>query len=504
MLQFASLLAMGTVGLAIGSANTIYQLPPLVLLYPACLYMVGLQAESSSVAFRRGLLTGTAAFTACLYWIAVPFAEQTAMPWYLAISGPVGVSFVMGLYGAIYSWLCYKFLRKTSPLYVGISTFFLWGALELGRGVILSGFSWASLAAAFADWPAFVQPVSILGAEGYSALLAALACYVTAALITSSVKHSVTALVALALLFTGSYCSWMQPADATANIEIAMVQGNIDQGAKWDKRYMRGTVERYVTLSEQVLSHPVDLVIWPETSMPFYLQSNRNYLPLIRSLAITSKAPYLIGTPGFAKGTEGRKYDIFNRAYLIDSEGLMLSWYDKIHLVPFGEYIPFYIPFADELLHGTGTFVPGTVYQPISVGNLAIGVLICYEATFTELAQASVENGANLLVNISNDAWFGKTAAPKQHLDMTILRAVEQGRYVARATNTGITAIIDPKGNITTKGKSFRADVIFGSVGTRTGFTFYHRFFSLIRALLIAGAIAILAYSMYTNKKKEI
>lgn len=504
MLQFVPLLIMGTVGLAIGSANTIYQLPPLALLYPACLYLLGLQAESGAVAFRRGLLTGTAAYTACLYWIAVPFAEQTAMPWYLTISGPVGISFIIGIYGAAFSWFCYKYLRKAAPMYVAVGTFFLWGALELGRGIILSGFPWASLAAAFSDWPTFVQPVSVLGAEGYSALLAALACYVTAAMIASSVKHSVTALVSLALLFTASYYSWMQPADATANIEIAMVQGNVDQGAKWDKHYMHGTVERYVTLSEKVLNHPVDLVIWPETSMPFYLQSSKKYLPVIRRLAIASKAPYLIGTPGYAKGTEGRKFDIFNRAYLIDSEGLMLSWYDKVHLVPFGEYVPFYIPFAEELLQGTGTFEPGRMYQPISVGNLAIGVLICYEAIFTELVQDRVENGANLLVNISNDAWFGKTAAPKQHLDMTILRAVEQGRYIARATNTGISAIIDPKGNITTKGKSFRADVIFGSVGTRTGFTFYHRFFSLIRALILAGAIAILAYSIYTNKKKEI
>ncbi|WP_034604266.1 apolipoprotein N-acyltransferase [Halodesulfovibrio aestuarii] len=504
MLQFAPLLAMSTAGLALGSANTIYQLPPLVLLYPACLYLLGLQAESGVIAFRRGLLAGTVAFSACLYWIAVPFAEQTAMPWYLAISGPVGVSFLLGIYSAVFSWCCYKFLRNAAPLYVGISTFFLWGTLELARGTLFSGFPWASLAAAFSDWPAYVQPVSVLGAEGYSALLAALACYITAALITSSVKHSVAALMSLALLFTSSYYSWIQPADADANIKIAMVQGNIDQGAKWNKRYMRGTVDRYITLSKQVLDHPVDLVIWPETSMPFYLQSSREYLPLIRSLAIASKAPYLIGTPGYATGTGGRKFDIFNRAYLIDSEGLMLSWYDKVHLVPFGEYVPFYIPFAEDLLQGTGTFEPGTKHDPISVGNLAMGVLICYEATFTELVQDRVERGANLLVNISNDAWFGKTAAPEQHLDMTILRAVEQGRYLARATNTGITAIIDPKGNITTKGKSFRADVVFGSVGTRTGFTFYHRFFSLIRALIIAGAIAVLAYSIYTNKKKEI
>lgn len=504
MLQFALLFTMGTLGLWIGSANTIYQLPPLVLLYPACLYLIGLQAESGSVAFKRGLLTGTAAFTSCLYWIAVPFAEQTAMPWYIAISGPLGVSFVMGTYGAIYSWFCNKYLQKASPLYVGLSTFFLWGTLELARGIILSGFPWASLAAAFADWPAFVQPVSILGAEGYSALLAGLACYVTAALIASSVKHSVTALVSLALLFTSSYYSWMQPADAGANIEIAMVQGNVDQGAKWDKRYQRGTVERYVTLSKQVLERPVDLVIWPETSMPFYLQSSKEYLPIVRRLAVMSKAPFLIGTPGFGKGTEGRKHDIFNRAYLFDAEGIMRSWYDKMYLVPFGEYIPFYVPFADELLKGTGSFVPGRVYDPLTVGNLAMGVLICYEATFTELVQDRVARGANVLVNISNDAWFGKTAAPKQHLDMTVLRAVEQGRYFARATNNGITAIIDPKGNITTKGKSFRADVIFGSIGTRTDFTIYHQFFALIRALLMAGAIAVFAYSFYTNKKKDI
>ena len=505
MLQFAIPCTLGAIGLFLGSANTIYQLPPLVLLFPACLYFIGIQADTPKIAFRRGMLAGTLGYTLCFYWIALPLTTQAAMPWALAAPAPVVIAAIMALYSGLFSWFCRKRLTYASPLFAGISTGIMWGFLELARETLLTGFPWASLSAGFAAWPAFIQPLSFVGAEAYSGILAGLTCYLTAAARNSSIKHTVSALACIAMLFTASYYSWIQPADSSANVEIAMVQGNIDQGVKWNAAYQKGTVSRYMTLSSQVLKRPVDLVIWPETSMPFYVQTSKKYLPLLRRMAVESNTAYLIGTPGFGKGTEGRKWDLYNRAYLIEPDGVMKSWYDKVHLVPFGEYIPFdiQIPYLGKLLDGTGTFRSGVVHHPLTVGNLALGVLICYETIFTELAQERVANGANVLVNISNDAWFGRTSAPKQHLDLAVLRAVEQGRYIARATNTGITAIIDPKGNITTEGKSFQASVIFGSVGTRTDFTFYHRFFSVIRLLLLAGGLLLLIHTYLKSKNKD-
>ena len=166
--------------------------------------------------------------------------------------------------------------------------------------------------------------------------------------------------------------------------------------------------------------------------------------------------PLLFGAPAYLRSLGG--HVLFNRAYLLAPSGQTAA-YDKEHLVPFGEYVPLgnLLTFIGKLVEGLGDFRPGQDGKPLLQGNLALGTLICYEAIFPELAQRRVAAGANVLVNISNDAWFGDSAAPRQHLDLALLRAVEQGRTLIRGTNTGISAVIDPRGRIMAQGGLFTA-----------------------------------------------
>jgi len=195
---------------------------------------------------------------------------------------------------------------------------------------------------------------------------------------------------------------------------------------------------------------------------------------------------------------------LHNRACLVDAEGSLDGYYDKEHLVPFGEYVPLKdtLFFLSKLVHGIGDFAPGKAEKPLKNGNLALGVLICYETIFPELAQDRVAAGANLLVNISNDAWFGRSAAPRQHLHLSLLRAVEQERWLARATNTGISAVVDPRGRIVRQSGLFTAEVVAGEVGLATRRSPFHRAAVVIGPLLAAGAAALLAAGIVRGRRR--
>ena len=242
---------------------------------------------------------------------------------------------------------------------------------------------------------------------------------------------------------------------------------------KLEPAMQRLTVRRYLSLSAESLSVPEserpELLIWPETAMPFDYQTAPELSAAIRAFARDRRVALLFGAPGFRNRGDG-VVDAFNRAYLIAPNGVGEGWYDKEHLVPFGEYVPPFLdlPFLRPLLQGVGEFLPGESTGPLVLpatpqlspdrGPLVLGVLICYESIFPELARKQVAQGATLLVNISNDAWFGRSSAPEQHLSLGILRAVEQRRWIARSTNTGISAFVDPTGAVVARSGLFKAE----------------------------------------------
>ncbi|MEE9615114.1 MAG: apolipoprotein N-acyltransferase, partial [Thermodesulfobacteriota bacterium] len=278
-------------------------------------------------------------------------------------------------------------------------------------------------------------------------------------------------------------------------LEVALAQGNIDQSFKWDPAFQQKSIALYRDLTIKAGKDGAELVVWPETAVPFYLESDPMG-PVVLDIANEAGVRILTGAPAYdpdirAGGGGGGGRNYFNSAYLIAPPGIITGRYDKIHLVPFGEYVPLkkLLFFVDKLTHGIGDFTPGTSTEPLKFGRpggkggVGLGVLICYEAIFPAIARAFVRDGATLLVNVTNDAWFGKTSAPYQHLAMTAVRAVENRVFLVRAANTGISAIVDPAGRIIERSELFEEALVMGSVGLRQGgksfYTLYGDVFAL-------------------------
>ena len=268
-------------------------------------------------------------------------------------------------------------------------------------------------------------------------------------------------------------------------VPVALVQGDIDQGVKWNPAFQQRTVDIYRDLSLQAAaSGPLELVIWPESATPFFFQDGGPLADEVTSVPRRSGVELLFGSPAYR--VENRQYRYLDSAFLLSRKGKVLGRSDKIHLVPFGEYVPLkrFLPFVDKLVVGIGDFSPGTV-SPLPMDGHKIGVLVCYEAIFPELAREYVRMGSDLLVNITNDAWFGDSSAPYQLLAMARFRAVENRVWLARAANTGISALIAPSGVITVRSSIFKRLALRGRVGLGARPTLYTRTGDLLPVLAL-------------------
>ena len=207
-----------------------------------------------------------------------------------------------------------------------------------------------------------------------------------------------------------------------------------------------------------------------------------------------SSSYYIVGSPSYAAKKEALIFH--NSAYLVSPQGHAAGKYDKVHLVPFGEYVPLkrYLPFIDKLVAQVGDFKPGRQGNTLSWENRHVGMLICYEAIFPGLARAMVRNGAHLLVNITNDAWFGRTSAAFQHFSMAVFRAVENRRYLARAANTGISGFIDPCGRIVSSTPLFQEAVATTAVSMLTGRSLYSRWGEWPIGIVVFGLISFFVW----------
>jgi apolipoprotein N-acyltransferase len=239
---------------------------------------------------------------------------------------------------------------------------------------------------------------------------------------------------------------------------VALVQGNVAQDHKWDPAFQDDTTARYRELTLAAAGERPALIVWPETATPFFFQEPGRYRQDLLALAREANAWVLFGSPAFRRAAHGG-FDELNRAYLVSPAGLEVDSYDKIQLVPFGEYVPFrrVFFFVDQIVHAIGTIVPGVVPTVFEMPGARFGVLICYEGIFPGLTREFVAGGADFLVNVTNDAWYGRTSAPRQHLAHATLRAVENRVPLVRAANTGISAVIDPDGRIRWEGPLFEA-----------------------------------------------
>lgn len=556
---------MGALGLFWGNANPVLHVPLAALAYPACL---GLLAREE-YPFRRGWICGLAGAAAALYWISWAVHDYGGFPWPLAVPCAVLPGAWVGLWGGLFCFCLSRLscARGFGLLRRALVAGLIWYLLEWTRGWFATGFPWLTLGAAQARWPLLLQGASVIGDYGLSGLMAGLAC-LFADIVRGILKRewgmagrireyavSTGALMLFAALIAG-FGVWRleslplreplagAPAETASEdaapgesggLTIALVQGNVPQDIKWVPSFQKSTVDKFIGLSRMALAaggnaDRPDLVVWPETSMPFYFQLGGELPARLRDFARDHSVWLLFGGPARERAVPvpdsgikeeaGRAENpvdaapLRNRAFLLDSFGVSAGHYDKRHLVPFGEYIPAFldVPLFEPLLQGVGGFSPGEEDPPLTVRNgkgetISLGMLICYEAIFPEIARAHVAAGAEALLNISNDGWYGKSSAPAQHLYLSIMRAVEQRRWLARGTNTGVTAFADPAGRLWALGGAdpesgaglFENAWLTGRIWPEAERSVYFRLHPWLPSL----ALAILLPVLFSGRKKQ-
>ena len=470
---------LAVLGAWFGYANPLIHIPIAIIMLPAGIMLAASRASTQAQAFRYAFLTAWPAYTASLYWLALPVHDYGALPWALALPCPFLVAAVLAGYAGFFGLGIFTLGTRRDSGWGVMLSFGLWATLEVLRNVLLTGFSWLTLSSALAPWPQVLGLAAWIGGFGLSGIIVS-AVY---ALIfcTRFRKLWAVALVIICIL------PWvLHRSDPPQNLaSAALIQGNIDQNQKWEPELQAAILDAYLDLTRQAASHQPDILIWPETAMPFYYQDGGTLPTQVTDTVRDLGLPLVAGAPAYSLPAHGSEYILHNRAYLFNKNAQVLSWYDKEHLVPFGEYVPLgrWLPFISKLVPGAYEFGPGHDQLPLVTAGLTMGMLICYEAIFPELAQNQVAKGANVLVNISNDAWFGRSSAPLQHLHLAVLRAVEQNRFLLRATNTGISALIDPQGYIRTQGPSFVPSILLcKDIALLTATTFYHDHFHAIHA----------------------
>jgi apolipoprotein N-acyltransferase len=322
--------------------------------------------------------------------------------------------------------------------------------MEYVRSHLFTGFGWALLGhSQYLNLP-IIQIADITGAYGVS-FVAMMVNVVIYTLLNGEAKKGARAFFVLLLIISGvlgyGYLKLNNTEAAKGDLKISLIQGNIPQKMKWDSEFIDHIWSVYSTLTREAGRDNPDLIIWPETALPGYMEDRELY-KAVAQLARNTGSALLIGAPSYRESDEA----IFNSAFLIGEGGDIIERYDKLHLVPFGEYIPFsrYIGFIRKVINKPiGTFGKGDEYTIFELENgLRFGVLICFEDIFANHVRRFAARDADFMVNITNDAWFMKTAAPYQHTQSSVFRAVENRMPLVRAANTGLSCFIDRTGRI--------------------------------------------------------
>jgi apolipoprotein N-acyltransferase len=460
--------------------------------------------------FKLGVLTGIISFLGILHWIIVAVHTYGNVP--LIPSGLILLLLVayLSLFIGAFTFLN-RLIQIRSGFQTILLTPILWVSLEYLRSFLLTGFPWANLGySQYLNLP-FIQMADIIGAYGLSFVIV----LVNATLFWVLHQWSkrlfpfrevmITALILLGFLIYGYVKMEIVDRQMTQNppLKIGLVQGNIDQSIKWDNSFQLETLNIYEKLSFRVAEKKPDLIIWPETATPFFFQDAKEFQPLVLDIPKKTNAFLLFGTPSY-KIQKG-KVSHYNSAYLISPSGDLIGKYDKIHLVPFGEYVPMQdlLFFIGSLGEGIGDFKSGREIFNFSLPQGKFGVLICFEIIFPDLCRRFVKRGANFLVTITNDAWFGRTSAPYQHFSIATFRAVENRVFIARAANTGITGFIDPKGRILKEGGIFTEEAVNGTIRLSSQKTFYTLYGDVFAWICSAFSIFLLAYALFQKPKKH-
>jgi apolipoprotein N-acyltransferase len=343
-----------------------------------------------------------------------------------------------------------------------------WVAAEYARAHIFGGFPWIPLGNSVVSLLPIAQLASVLGVYGLSWLLALLHALLAYGAMTRGRQRLFSAVSAVGILLGVSLWGAVRLADSRLTregepVRVALIQGNVPQTEKWDPARAGDIFERYLRMTREAARGGVHLILWPESATPFYFDEDPMSALRVRQLVSEIKTPLLFGTDEIERGSPP-KY--FNSAFILNASGATAAVYRKMFLVPFGEYVPFgtLLTFVGPLVDAVSAFSPGQQVTMLPVDGHMISTAICYEVVYPHLIREGVLQGAELLTTITNDAWYGETSAPFQHFDLAAMRAIEQGRYLARAANTGISGIVDPYGRVMIRSELFETTAPIGEV----------------------------------------
>lgn len=462
-----------------------------VALVPFLLVSIG--STTTRQAGMFGLLAGLFHFSALLYWIVTVLGHYGGLPVYLSVPALVLLALYMSLYMGIFAMVGRLFvLRFPAPLALWLIPA-AWVALDWCRSFLFSGFPWMDPGYGLAKAPWLLQSADLWGHYGLSFVLILVNTLVAMVCMAGAQKNGRFALIVPVVLLCGavaiySTLRWREMErrmEIGPTMRVGVVQGNISQDQKWSPDLQEKTLANYIGQSRGLMErNRAVLLIWPETALPFY-PPGHPLLQSVRDFAGQGGVSLLTGAPWGEQGGNGKKTwtetlrgkeddrtwpgvgrgvdsgraaegsgkkgpNYYNSALLFDAEGRIADGYSKSHLVPFGEYVPLkkMLPFLAPVVEAVGDFSPGVISHSLDCQNARIGVLICFESIFPDIARNWVGVKANLLVNLTNDAWYGRSSAPHHSLAMTVLRAVETRRSLVRAANTGFSGFIDPLGRV--------------------------------------------------------
>jgi apolipoprotein N-acyltransferase len=348
------------------------------------------------------------------------------------------------------------------------------------------------------------QLASVLGVFGLSLFVAVVNAGFALAALTAGRRRLLAAGGTLAMIAVVSIWGGVRlSGNALTNgtpIKIGLIQGNIAQTDKWNPARAGMILDRYLQLSQQAADAGAQFIMWPESSTPFYFEDDPAG-GVVRGLARDLGKPVLLGSDEAEDGDPPRHY---NSAFMLDTHGATAAVYRKIHLVPFGEYVPFQriLFFVGPLVEAVSAFSRGTRVTMMPVEGHMISTAICYEVTYPALAREAVRNGSELLTTITNDAWYGESSAAFQHFEMAAMRAIEQGRYLARAANTGISGVIDPYGRVLVRTELFKTEAVVAEARFVQSRTVYARIGDMVA--FVSAAIVMLVLGLIVLERRGV
>ncbi len=469
--------------------------------------LVALYGATGLRAARLGYLTGAVSALGVLYWTSLVVVQYGGLPFVAGALIMLALCLAFALFPLLFGWATGRVVARFGSLGL-LGTPFLWVATELLRAHTFFEFPWCLLGYSQHPFLPVIQVASVTAVYGVSFLLVAFAALLALALVEPRLRRRATLAAFSLLAATWGFGSWelSRPVAETGRIKVGLVQGGIRQEDKWLPENAWRNVGQHLELTVQAAAQGAELVVWPESAVPFLYDSEQALATLLQATVRKHGIYLLFGNDDREAGTQGEPR-IFVGTKLLDPTGAVTARYRKMQLVPFGEYVPLRAVFtlggrvAAKLVQEVADFSPGTEATTGDVLGHRIGAYICYEAIFPGLVRRFPAQGAELLVNVTNDAWYGTTSAPYQHLAMAAFRAVENRRYLVRAANTGITAVVDPRGRVLERTALFEQTLLVREVPFVAETSFYTRHGDVFARACSAVALALLAASLRLGKR---